>query len=26
VSTDYYDNAPFEFNGRINEMRVKYTP
>jgi len=24
VSTDYYDKAPFKFNGDISEMRVKY--
>jgi len=26
VSLDYYDAAPFKFNGKINEMHVKYTP
>lgn len=24
VSLDYYDKAPFAFNGRINEVKVKY--
>jgi len=24
VSLDYFDKAPFEFNGKINEVRVKY--
>ncbi len=25
VSTDYYDKAPFKFNGKIEQVRVKYT-
>ncbi|MBN3521065.1 arylsulfatase [Algoriphagus lutimaris] len=25
VSIDYYDKAPFKFNGTIDEMQVKYT-
>ncbi|MCC8943603.1 arylsulfatase [Bradyrhizobium sp. Arg62] len=25
VSLDYYDKAPFAFNGTINEVKVKYT-
>jgi len=25
VSIDYFDQAPFNFNGTINEVRVKYT-
>lgn len=25
VSVDYYDRAPFAFNGEIEEMRVRYT-
>jgi len=25
VSLDYYERAPFELNGKINEMRVRYT-
>jgi len=25
VSVDYFDRAPFEFNGTIDEVRVKYT-
>jgi arylsulfatase len=25
VSPDYYDKAPFKFNGKINSMNVKYT-
>ena len=24
VSLDYYDQAPFKFNGQINTVRVKY--
>ena len=24
VSLDYFDKAPFTFNGRIDEVRVKY--
>ena len=24
VSLDYYDKAPFKFNGTIDEMRVEY--
>jgi hypothetical protein len=24
VSLDYFDNAPFAFNGKIEEMKVKY--
>ena len=24
VSLDYFDKAPFKFNGRIDEVRVKY--
>ena len=26
VSLDYYDKAPFKFNGTIEELAVKYTP
>ena len=26
VSLDYFDTAPFAFNGRINEVKVKYLP
>ena len=26
VSLDYYDKAPFKFNGRIEQMNVKYMP
>lgn len=25
VSLDYYDRAPFPFNGRINKVTVRYT-
>jgi len=25
VSLDYFDQAPFKFNGTINEMYVEYT-
>jgi arylsulfatase len=25
VSLDYYDRAPFAFNGKIQQVRVKYT-
>lgn len=25
VSLDYFDEAPFKFNGTINEVKVKYT-
>ncbi|WP_373395910.1 hypothetical protein V8V91_15105 [Algoriphagus halophilus] len=25
VSIDYYDAAPFQFNGQIDEVLVKYT-
>ena len=24
VSLDYFDNAPFAFNGKIDEVKVKY--
>jgi hypothetical protein len=24
VSIDYFDNAPFAFNGKINSVNVKY--
>ena len=24
VSVDYYDKAPFKFNGKIDEVHVKY--
>jgi len=24
VSVDYYDQAPFNFNGKIDEVQVKY--
>ena len=24
VSLDYFDKAPFAFNGRINEVKVRY--
>ena len=26
VSLDYYDKAPFKFNGRIDQVTVKYKP
>ncbi len=26
VSLDYYDKAPFKFNGKISNMHVKYIP
>ena len=26
VSLDYYDKAPFKFNGRIDQLTVKYLP
>jgi arylsulfatase len=25
VSVDYYDKAPFKFNGKIDRAQVKYT-
>ena len=25
VSLDYYDQAPFKFNGKIEQVQVKYT-
>jgi hypothetical protein len=26
VSLDYFDKAPFKFNGRIDQVTVRYTP
>jgi hypothetical protein len=26
VSLDYYDRAPFRFNGRIGDVHIVYTP
>ena len=25
VSDDYYDRAPFPFNGRVNNVNIRYT-
>ena len=26
VALDYFDRAPFKFNGKINEIHIKYIP